>query len=97
VADVCVTRFNERVEEIERWRNSEIVGFSAERMRAEARELEPLRLADLTGAPGEGTMKKHNSHLPGQVRVFEGHNGFEKKTPCSIPQETLRRTLDCYI
>ena len=40
VADVCVTRFNERVEEIERWRNSEIVGFSAERLRAEAREPE---------------------------------------------------------
>jgi hypothetical protein len=42
-------------------------------------------------------MKKHNSHLPRQVGVFEGHNGFEKKTPCSIPQETLRRTLDCLI
>lgn len=40
VADVCVTRFNERVEEIERWRNSEVVGFSAERLRAEAREPE---------------------------------------------------------
>lgn len=40
VADVCVTRFNERVEEIERWRNSEIVGFSPERLRAEAREPE---------------------------------------------------------
>lgn len=40
VADVCVTRFNEQVEEIERWRSSEIVGFSAARLRAEARELE---------------------------------------------------------
>jgi hypothetical protein len=40
LADVCVTRFNECVEEIERWRNSEIVGFSAERLRAEAREPE---------------------------------------------------------
>jgi len=40
VADVCVTRFNKRVEEIERWRDSEIVGFSAERLQAEAREPE---------------------------------------------------------
>jgi hypothetical protein len=27
VADVCVTRFNEQIGEIERWRTSEIVGF----------------------------------------------------------------------
>jgi hypothetical protein len=40
VADVCVTRFNEQIEEIERWRSSEIVGFSAARLRAEAREAE---------------------------------------------------------
>jgi hypothetical protein len=40
VADVCVTRFNEQIEEIERWRNSEVVGFSASRLRAEAREAE---------------------------------------------------------
>jgi hypothetical protein len=40
VADVCVTRFNEQVEAIERWRGSEIVGFSAARLRAEAREAE---------------------------------------------------------
>src|SRR5712664_1379689 len=40
VADVCVTRFSEAVEEIERWRRSEIVGFSAARLRAEAREAE---------------------------------------------------------
>jgi len=40
VADVCVTRFNEQVEEIERWRRSEIVGFSAARLGVEARELE---------------------------------------------------------
>jgi hypothetical protein len=40
VADVCVTRFNERIDEIERWRSSEIVGFSATRLRAEAREAE---------------------------------------------------------
>jgi hypothetical protein len=38
VADVCVTRFNEQIDEIERWRSSEIVGFSATRLRAEARE-----------------------------------------------------------
>ena len=40
VVDVCVTRFNEQIEEIERWRSSEIVGFSAARLRAEAREAE---------------------------------------------------------
>ena len=40
VADVCVTRFSEAVEEIERWRRSEIVGFSAARLRAEACESE---------------------------------------------------------
>jgi hypothetical protein len=40
VADVCVTRCNEQISEIERWRSSEIVGFSATRLRAEAREAE---------------------------------------------------------
>ena len=40
VADVCVMRFNEQIEEIERWRSSEIVGFSAARLCAEAREAE---------------------------------------------------------
>jgi hypothetical protein len=40
VADICVTRLNEQVDEIERWRGSEIVGFSAARLRAEAREAE---------------------------------------------------------
>jgi hypothetical protein len=40
VADVCVTRFNEQIGEIERWRSSEIVGFSATRLSAEAREAE---------------------------------------------------------
>jgi hypothetical protein len=40
VADVCVTRLNEQIDEIERWRSSEIVGFSAARLRAEAREAE---------------------------------------------------------
>ncbi len=38
VADVCVTRFNEQIDEIERCRSSEIVGFSAARLREEARE-----------------------------------------------------------
>jgi hypothetical protein len=40
VADACVTRFNEQIDEIERWRSSEIVGFSAARLRAEAHEAE---------------------------------------------------------
>jgi hypothetical protein len=40
VADVCVTGFNEQIEEIERWRGAQIVGFSTERLRAEAREAE---------------------------------------------------------
>ena len=40
VADVCVTGFNEQIDEVERWRSSEIVGFSAVRLRAEARESE---------------------------------------------------------
>jgi hypothetical protein len=38
VDDLCVTRFNEQIDEIERWRSSQIVGFSAARLRAEARE-----------------------------------------------------------
>jgi hypothetical protein len=40
VDDLCVTRFNEQIDEIERWRSSEIVGFSAARLRVEAREAE---------------------------------------------------------
>jgi hypothetical protein len=40
VADICVTRFNAQIDEIERWRSSEIVGFTASRLRAEAREAE---------------------------------------------------------
>ena len=40
VEDLCVTRFNEQVAEMERWRSSQIVGFSAARLRAEAREAE---------------------------------------------------------
>jgi hypothetical protein len=38
VDDLCVAKFNEHINEIERWRSSEIVGFSAARLRAEARE-----------------------------------------------------------
>jgi hypothetical protein len=37
---VCVTWFNEQIEEIEHWRSSVIVGFSAARLRAESREAE---------------------------------------------------------
>jgi hypothetical protein len=40
VAEVCVTRFSEQIDEIERWRSCEIVGFSAARLRVEAREAE---------------------------------------------------------
>lgn len=40
VTDICLTRFNEQIDEVERWRGSEIVGFSAARLRAEAREAE---------------------------------------------------------
>ena len=40
VADICVTRFNKQIDEIERLRSSEIVGFSAARLRGEAREAE---------------------------------------------------------
>jgi hypothetical protein len=40
LTDVCVTGFNEQIDEIERWRGSEIVGYSAARLRAEAREAE---------------------------------------------------------
>jgi hypothetical protein len=40
ITNVCVTRFNEQIDEIERWRSSEIVGFSAARLRAEAHEAE---------------------------------------------------------
>src|SRR5580704_10709294 len=34
VTDVCVTRFSEQIDEIEFWRSSEIVEFSAARLRA---------------------------------------------------------------
>jgi hypothetical protein len=40
ITEVCVTKFSEQIAEMERWRNSEIVGFSAARLRAEAREAE---------------------------------------------------------
>ena len=40
VAEACVAKFNARIEEIERWRSSEIVGFSAKRPHTESRESE---------------------------------------------------------
>src|SRR5712675_2457046 len=40
LADICVARFNEHIEQIERWRGSQLVGFSATRRRAEALEPE---------------------------------------------------------
>lgn len=40
LAELCVARFNEHIEQIERWRGSQLVGFSATRLRAEALEPE---------------------------------------------------------
>jgi len=40
VDDLCVVRFNQKLDEIESWRGREIVGFSAMRLRAEACEAE---------------------------------------------------------
>ena len=40
VDDLCVARFNRQIDEIDRWRSSQIVGFSAASLRAEAREAE---------------------------------------------------------
>ncbi len=40
LAEVCVARFNEHIEQIERWRGSQLAGFSAIRLRAEALEPE---------------------------------------------------------
>src|SRR5882724_11979038 len=40
LAEVCVARFNVHIEQIERWRGSQPVGFSATRLRAEALEPE---------------------------------------------------------
>lgn len=37
---LCVTSFNQHLDEIERWRASEIVGFSVARLREEARDAE---------------------------------------------------------
>src|SRR5258708_79930 len=36
LAEVCVARFNVHIEQIERWRDSQLVGFSATRLRTEA-------------------------------------------------------------
>ena len=40
LAEICVARFDEHIEQIERWRASQLVGFSATRLRAEALEPE---------------------------------------------------------
>src|SRR6266849_5471834 len=40
LAEICVVRFNGHIEQIERWRGSQLVGFSATRLRAEALEPE---------------------------------------------------------
>ncbi len=40
LAEICVARFNQHIEQIERWRGSQLVGFSATRRRAEALEPE---------------------------------------------------------
>jgi len=40
LAEICVVRFNEHIDQIERWRGSQLVGFSATRLRAEALEPE---------------------------------------------------------
>jgi hypothetical protein len=40
LAEICVARFNEHIKQIERWRGSQLVGFSAIRLRAEALEPE---------------------------------------------------------
>jgi len=40
LAEVCVRRFNEDIEQIERWRGSQRVGFNPTRLRAEALEPE---------------------------------------------------------
>jgi hypothetical protein len=40
LTEPCVTRFNEHIEQIERWRASQLVGFSPTRLRAEALESE---------------------------------------------------------
>src|SRR5260370_5989123 len=40
LAEICVARFNQHIEQIERWRRSQLSGFSATRLRAEALEPE---------------------------------------------------------
>ena len=40
LAEVCVARFNAHIEQIERWRDSQLVGFSPAWLRAEAHEPE---------------------------------------------------------
>src|SRR2546428_11024614 len=40
LAEICVARFNQHIEQIERWRRSQLVGFSATRLRAESLEPE---------------------------------------------------------
>ena len=40
LAEICVVRFNEHIEQMERWRGSQLVGFSTTRLRAEALEPE---------------------------------------------------------
>jgi len=40
LAEICVLRFNEHIEQIERWRRSQLIGFSPARLRAEALEPE---------------------------------------------------------
>jgi hypothetical protein len=40
LAEVCIARFNLHIEQIERWRDSQLVGFSAAWLRAEALERE---------------------------------------------------------
>ena len=40
LAEVCVARFNEHIGQIERWRDFQLVGFNAMRLRAEALEPE---------------------------------------------------------
>jgi hypothetical protein len=81
VADVCVTGFNEQIDEVERWRSSEIVGFSAARLRAEAREAELNQaIVDLSREDflaGNFDLKS----LHGQWSIYASLAGFD--TPLS--------------
>lgn len=40
ISELCIRRFNGQVAELDRWRNFQIVGFSAERLRQQSRETE---------------------------------------------------------